>query len=329
MMLFTLSGGEIMMQRYRLGNSELTISRLGLGCMGMSEFYGPSDLDGCIKTLHTALEAGINFYDTADMYGQGNNEKLLAKAFAKKWNEVVVATKFGVLRTPAGGFAGVCGRPDYVKSACEKSLKNLGVETIDLYYAHRIDPQVPVAETVGAMKELVVAGKVRYIGLSEATAEDVRRGNSEHPITALQSEYSLWTREPEGEILETCRELNISLVPYSPLGRGFLTGRFTAPDDLDESDWRRNNPRFQEEAFEKNRIYLALVSNIAAAKGITPAQAALAWVLNQGEDIFPIPGTRSSDRLRENIAAVEIRFSKEELEEIRAQLPETFGGRYQ
>ena len=305
------------------------VSRLGLGCMGMSEFYGPSDETECIKTLHTAFDLGICFYDTADMYGRGKNEELLAKAFNDRWDKIVLATKFGVVRTDDGGFAGICGKPDYVKSACEKSLKRLGRESIDLYYAHRLDPEVPVEDTVGAMKELVDEGKVRYLGLSEASAENIRKAYAVHPITALQSEYSLWSRDPEGEILDTCRELGIAFVSYSPLGRGFLTGKITSREDLAEGDGRLRFARFQDEALEKNKVYLELIHDIAQEKNITPAQVALAWVLHQGDDIFPIPGTRKIPRLKENLGALDVKFSDEELNILRAHLPETFGGRYQ
>ena len=316
------------MNPYQLGKSDLNVSRLGLGCMGMSEFYGPSDKAACIKTLHAALDLGITFYDTADMYGRGENEQLLARAFADRWDDIVLATKFGVLRNADGGFAGVCGRPDYVKQSCDRSLQRLGRDSIDLYYAHRVDPEVPVEDTVGAMQALVNAGKVRYIGLSEATAEQIRRGHAIHPITALQSEYSLWSREPEGEVLNTCRELGIAFVSYSPLGRGFLTGSITSQAALDESDWRRHNPRFQQDVMEKNRDYLALIEEIAADKHISPAQVALGWVLNQGDDIFPIPGTRHIDRLKENLGALEVSFSDDELNEISTRLPKTVGDRY-
>lgn len=320
---------EMKLKPYPLDKSDLMVSRLGLGCMGMSEFYGPSDENECIRTLHTAFDLGVTFYDTADMYGRGRNEELLAKAFGDRWDGIVLATKFGVVRTGDGGFAGICGKPDYVKSACEKSLKRLGRDTIDLYYAHRLDAEVPVEDTVGAMKELVEAGKVRYIGLSEASAENIRRAHEVHPVTALQSEYSLWSREPEGEILDTCRELGIAFVSYSPLGRGFLTGKITSRDDLAEDDGRLRFARFQDEALEKNRVYLALINHIAEEKSITPAQVALAWVLHQGDDIFPIPGTRHISRLRENLGALEVRFTDDELAALRGQLPETFGGRYQ
>lgn len=317
------------MNKYQLGNSALTVSRLGLGCMGMSEFYGPSDEAECLRTLHTAFDLGINFYDTADMYGRGNNEELLAKAFAERRDRIVLATKFGVIRNDDGGFAGICGKPDYVKSACEQSLKRLGREIIDLYYAHRLDPDVPLEDTVGAMKELVEAGKVRYLGLSEASAEEIRRAHKIHPITVLQSEYSLWSREPEGEVLDTCRELGIAFVSYSPLGRGYLTGKITAREELSENDFRLRFARFQNDALEKNKPYLELIHDIAQEKKITPAQAALAWVLHQGDDIFPIPGTRHVSRLKENLGALNVKFTAEELTALRAKLPETFGGRYQ
>ena len=320
---------DMKLKRYPLDNSDLKVSRLGLGCMGMSEFYGPSDENECIRTLHAALDLGVSFYDTADMYGRGKNEELLARAFGDRWDRIVLATKFGVVRTDDGGFAGICGKPDYVKSACEKSLQRLGRDSIDLYYAHRLDPEVPVEDTVGAMKELVAAGKVRYIGLSEASAENIRRAHAVHPVTALQSEYSLWSREPEGEVLDTCRELGIALVSYSPLGRGFLTGQITSRDDLAEGDGRLRFARFQDEALEKNRTYLELIHRIAEEKNITPAQVALAWVLHQGDDIFPIPGTRHVARLRENLGALDVRFSDAELAALRKELPETFGGRYQ
>ena len=317
------------MTQYQLGNSELQISRLGLGCMGMSEFYGTSDEKESINTLHAALEMGINFFDTADIYGQGKNETLLSKAFKDHWSDIVLATKFGILRDNQGGMVGIEGRPKYVKEACENSLQRLGVDVIDLYYAHRVSPEIPIEETVGAMKELATEGKVRFIGLSEASPENLKRAHKVHPITALQTEYSLWSREPENEILQTCRELGIAFVPYSPLGRGFLTGNIPNRDALEKDDWRLNNPRFQDEAFEKNKVYVELVEEIAAEKAITPAQVALAWVLNQGDDIFPIPGTRKVSRLKENLAALQVPFSAEELSQIDEKLPQsTFGNRY-
>lgn len=313
-----------------LGNSTLKVGRIGLGCMGMSEFYGGTrDEAAHIKTLHAAIERGINFFDTADMYGVGHNEALLHKAFSDRWDQVVVATKFGVQRGPNGEWLGVSGRPEYVKEACEKSLKRLGIDTIDLYYQHRPDPNVPVEDSIGAMTELVQEGKVRFIGVSEFSPEQLRAAHGVHPITALQSEYSLWSRQVEEGILGTCRELGIALVAYSPLGRGFLTGAIPNQDALDAHDWRRNNPRFSEEALAQNAQFVELIRDIAGKKGATEAQVALAWVLAQGEDVFAIPGTRRIERLEENLGALEVAFSAEELAEIRRRLPaETVGARY-
>ena len=314
-----------------LGNSTLRLGRIGLGCMGMSEFYGGSrDEAAHIKTLHAAIELGINHFDTADMYGAGHNETLLAKAFADRWDRVTVATKFGMQRGPNGEWLGLSGRPEYVKEACEKSLQRLGVETIDLYYQHRPDPNVPVAESMGAMKELVEAGKVRFVGVSEFSAEQIRAAHAVHPITALQTEYSLWSRDVEGNgILATCRELGIAFVAYSPLGRGFLTGAIPNREALDASDWRLNNPRFTDEALAENARFLSLIRDIAADKGATEAQVALAWVLAQGEDVFTIPGTRRIERLEENLGAWKVQFSAAELAAIRERLPrETSGARY-
>ena len=316
------------METLPLGSSNLRVGRLGLGCMGMSEFYGPADEAASIRLLHDALELGVNFFDTADMYGSGHNETLIGRAFKGRWQQVVLATKFGILRDGKGGFAGIDCRPAHVREACDASLKRLGVDTIDLYYAHRVDPQVPIEDTVGAMADLVKAGKVRYLGLSEADPEQLRRGHRTHPITALQTEYSLWSRDPEGAILDTCRELGIAFVAYSPLGRGFLTGAIPSRDDLAPDDYRLHSPRFQPEALEQNKVFVALVGRIAADKGITPAQVALAWVLNQGADIFPIPGTRKLARLKENLAALAVRFSAAELADIRARLPAAVGDRY-
>ena len=312
----------------QLGTSSLRINRLGLGCMGMSEFYGESDEQQCIETLHAAIDLGVNFFDTADMYGVGHNEELIGRAFAGKWNEVVLATKFGIVRDEKGGFPGIDCSPDYIKKACEASLKRLNTEVIDLYYAHRIDPNVPIAETVGAMKGLVDTGKVRYIGLSEASSEDLQKASREATITALQTEYSMWSRDVEEDILATCRELNIAFVAYSPLGRGFLTGAITSRDSLEKGDFRLNGPRFQEDTLEQNKAFLQLIENISKEKGITSAQVALAWVLNQGDDIFPIPGTRKVSRLKENLAALEVSFSDTELADIRGKLPTAEGGRY-
>ena len=316
------------MTMQRLGNSDLQVSRIGLGCMGMSEFYGAAEDAESIRTLHGALEQGINFFDTADMYGSGRNEDLLGRAFKGKWQQVVLATKFGIQRGPDASFTGVCGRPEYVRDACEQSLRRLGVETIDLYYQHRVDPQVPIEETVGAMADLVRAGKVRHLGLSEADADQIRRAHRTHPIAALQTEYSLWSRDAEGAILDTCRELGIAFVAYSPLGRGFLTGAITDREALAADDYRLHSPRFQPEALEQNRAFVTLVQEMAKAKGVTPAQVALAWVLHQGDDIFPIPGTRKLDRLRENLAASQVHFSAAELADLRSRLPTAVGDRY-
>lgn len=312
----------------QLGSSSLRINRLGLGCMGMSEFYGESDEQQSIETLHSAIDLGVNFFDTADMYGSGHNEELVGKAFAGKWSQVVLATKFGFIRDEKGGFAGLDCSPAHVKAACEASLKRLNTEVIDLYYAHRVDPNVPIEETVGAMKDLVEAGKVRYIGLSEADSKDLQKASREATITALQTEYSMWSRDVEEDILATCRELNIGFVAYSPLGRGFLTGAITSRDSLEAGDFRLNGPRFQEDSLEKNKAFLKLIETIGKQKSITSAQVALAWVLNQGDDIFPIPGTRKVSRLKENLAALEVSFSEAELADIRANLPTAEGGRY-
>ena len=313
-----------------LGNSTLHVGRIGLGCMGMSEFYGGTrDEASHLRTLHAAIDLGINHFDTADMYGVGHNEELVAKAFSDRWDKVIVATKFGVRRGANGEWLGISGRPEYVKQACEKSLKRLGLETIDLYYQHRPDPNVPVEESVGAMKELVEEGKVRFIGLSEFSAEQIRAAHAVHPITALQTEYSLWTRDVEEGILAACRDLGIAFVAYSPLGRGFLTGTIPSREALDANDWRRNNPRFGEEAFSENARFVELIRDIAAQKGATEAQVALAWVLAQGEDIFMIPGTRRIERLKENLGAWKVQFTAEELAEIRGRLPQqTAGSRY-
>ena len=316
---------------HTLGHSELELGRIGLGCMGMSEFYGGTRDEGAhVSTLHAAIDLGIDHFDTADMYGAGHNEELLARAFADRWDRVTVATKFGVQRGPKGEFLGLSGRPEYVKEACEKSLRRLGRDTIDLYYQHRPDPKVPVEESVGAMKELVDAGKVRFLGVSEFSAEQIRAAHAVHPITALQTEYSLWSRDVESDgILETCRELGVAFVAYSPLGRGFLTGAIPDRDALDADDWRRQNPRFSDEAMAENQRFVALIREIAASKGATPAQVALAWVLSQGDDVFTIPGTRRIERLEENLGAWDVEFSDDEAAEIRRRLPaSTAGARY-
>jgi aryl-alcohol dehydrogenase-like predicted oxidoreductase len=316
------------MQKRKLGKSGLEVSAIGLGCMGMSEFYGQSDDSESIATLEHSLDIGVNFWDTADMYGSGENEKLLSKVLKTRRADVFLATKFGNVRGPGGTFLGVNGRPEYVKSACDASLQRLGIEQIDLYYQHRVDPNVPIEETVGAMAELVKEGKVRALGLSEASAATIRRAVNVHPIAALQTEYSLWTRDVEDEILPACRELGIAFVAYSPLGRGFLTGQFRSTDDLAPDDFRRNNPRFQGENLQANLALADRIKEIAQEKGCTPAQLALAWLLAQGDDIVPIPGTRKRSRLDENAAAVNIRLSDEEKRSIAAQVPPAMGTRY-
>jgi aryl-alcohol dehydrogenase-like predicted oxidoreductase len=316
------SGEETdMVQRRRLGRGGPEVSAIGLGCMGMSEFYGALDDAESIATIHHALDQGIDFLDTADMYGTGRNEELVGRAIAGRRDEVFLATKFGNVRGEDGSFQGVNGRPEYVRSACEASLRRLGVDVIDLYYQHRVDAAVPIEDTVGAMAELVREGKVRFLGLSEAAPATVRRAYAVHPITALQTEYSLWSRDPEDEVLPTVRELGIGYVAYSPLGRGFLTGQFKSPADFADDDTRSRHPRFSGENFDKNIALVREVEAIAQHKGCTAAQLAIAWVLAQGEDIVPIPGTKRRKYLDQNIGAMSVELTPEELARIDAILP--------
>jgi aryl-alcohol dehydrogenase-like predicted oxidoreductase len=313
-----------------LGSQGLRVSEEGLGCMGMSEFYGQSDEDEAIATIHRALELGVTLLDTADMYGPFTNEMLVGRAIADRRDRVVLATKFGNERREDGSWVGINGKPEYVRSACEASLSRLGVEYIDLYYQHRVDKSVPIEETVGAMAELVSEGKVRYLGLSEASPQTIRRAHAVHPISALQTEYSLWSRDPEQQILPTVRELEIGFVAYSPLGRGFLSGRYKRPEDLPEDDFRRHHPRFQGENFAQNLELVQRIEQIAEEKQITAGQLALAWVLSRGEDVVPIPGTKRRSYLQENVAAAEVELSAEDLQRIEQAAPVgvTAGDRY-
>ena len=318
------------MQFKKLGHSPLTVSAMGLGCMGMSEFYGPQQEEESIATIHRALDLGINFLDTADVYGRGGNEELVGLALRGRRDQVVLATKFGNMRDAEGRFTGINGRPEYVRQACESSLRRLQIETIDLYYQHRVDRTVPIEETVGAMSRLVEEGKVRYLGLSEAAPSTIRRAHATHPISALQTEYSLWSRDSEEEILPVCKELGITFVAYSPLGRGFLTGRFKRFEDLAEDDWRRHSPRFQGENFERNLELVRRVERIAAKKGVKPSQLALAWVMAQGEGVVPIPGTANRPHLEENVTALELTLTLDDLAQLNEAAPQgaAAGDRY-
>jgi aryl-alcohol dehydrogenase-like predicted oxidoreductase len=309
------------MERVTLGNSDLRVSKIGLGCMGMSEFYGTGDDQESIETIHRSLELGINFLDTADMYGVGKNEILVGKAIKGKRDQFIVATKFGNVRGADGSFLGVKGTPEYLKKCCDESLKRLDIDVIDLYYQHRVDPNVPIEETVGAMADLVKEGKVKYLGLSEAAPNTIRKANDVHKITALQTEYSLWSRDPETELLDLCEELKISFVAYSPLGRGFLSGNFKPEDKIPENDYRKNHPRFQKGNIEQNYQVVKQLEEIAREKNCTAAQLALAWVLHQRDNIVPIPGTKRIKYLEENAAATEIKLSKDELNKLDEAAP--------
>jgi len=318
-----------MKQATILGHSTLQVNRMGLGCMGMSEFYGSFNEEESMNTLHKAIDLGVNFFDTADMYGWGANERLLGKAFKGRWHEVILATKFAVMRGPNGEFLGLNGKPEYIKQACEQSLQNLGVDAIDLYYMHRQDPKVEIEEIIGAMSNLVEQGKVKHLGICEANAAMIRRAHAVHPLTAVQNEYSLWSREPETEVLNVCHELGITFVAYSPLGRGFLTGAIKSRSDLEASDWRLTLPRFTDEAIKENLKFVEVIEQMAQNKKVSKAQVALAWVLSQNDEIVAIPGTRKVHRLEENLGAFQVELSHTDLAAIQNAMPsQTIGNRY-
>lgn len=318
-----------MKQKTTLGHSNLSVNRIGLGCMGMSEFYGSFNEQESIKTLHKAIDLGVNFFDTADMYGWGANERLLGKAFAGRWDGITLATKFAVMRGPKGEFLGLNGKPEYIRQACDRSLQNLGVDAIDLYYMHRQDPKVEIEEIAGTMADLVKQGKIKSLGLSEVDAKTLRRAHAIHPITAVQTEYSLWSREPEQDIFEVCKELGITFVAYSPLGRGFLTGAIKSRADLQAGDFRLGNPRFTDEAINANLKFVEVMDQIAKDKNVTEAQIALSWILGQNEEITTIPGTRNIHRLEENLGAWSVELTPADLSLIEKSMPsKTVGNRY-